>query len=248
MQATPPAPTRLDVAPSRLRALLRGEPWKISVFSFLVALVLLIVVMPLTLDSPHGVWIESVLITLVLLTAVPAVGGGRRTFVASFALVAPAVLGKWISSLRPDLVPESVVLAAAIVFSGFINVLLVRFILMAPRVDFQVLCAGIATYLMLALFWAFVYMLVSQLVPNAFAFSVGPERPLVRFEALYFSFITLNTVGYGDIVPATGVTRMLAMLEATVGTLYMAVMVARLVSLYALPESPEDLSSKENPP
>ena len=50
--------------------------------------------------------------------------------------------------------------------------------------------------------------------------------------ALYFSFITLNTVGYGDITPVSGFARILAVLESTCGLFYMALLVARLVSLY----------------
>jgi hypothetical protein len=53
------------------------------------------------------------------------------------------------------------------------------------------------------------------------------------FTSLYFSFITLSTVGYGDIVPASEVARMLAMVEAMFGMFYMTVLVARLVSLYS---------------
>jgi hypothetical protein len=53
------------------------------------------------------------------------------------------------------------------------------------------------------------------------------------FTSLYFSFITLSTVGYGDIVPASKVARMLAMVEAMFGMFYMAMLIARLVSLYS---------------
>ena len=55
------------------------------------------------------------------------------------------------------------------------------------------------------------------------------------FTAIYFSFITLATLGYGDITPVADVARMLAMLEAMTGTLFVGVMIARLVSLYSVP-------------
>lgn len=56
-----------------------------------------------------------------------------------------------------------------------------------------------------------------------------------RFDALYFSFVTLTCLGCNDIVPVSRVARMLMMVEATTGVLYLAVMIARLVALYSRP-------------
>ena len=78
-------------------------------------------------------------------------------------------------------------------------------------------------------------MLVSRLNPGAFAFNVGTPsvHPVSQFEAYYFSFVTLSTVGYGDITPLSHGARTLAMMEAMTGTLYMAVLISRLVALYS---------------
>ena len=72
---------------------------------------------------------------------------------------------------------------------------------------------------------------------DAFTFTSGPASGhlMKGFTAIYYSFITLSTVGYGDIVPASGTARMLVIMEAMAGTLYMAMLVARLVSLLAAP-------------
>ena len=72
------------------------------------------------------------------------------------------------------------------------------------------------------------------MIPDAFVFSAGPpaSRSMQGFTALYFSLITLATVGYGDIVPVAGVVRMLAAMEAIVGMFYVALLISRLVSLY----------------
>ena len=112
---------------------------------------------------------------------------------------------------------------------------LLRFVLRAKQVDAEVLCAGISVYLILGLLWGLAYTLVAQENPNAFSFSApsGTAATMSGFTAIYFSFITLATLGYGDITPATNVARMLAMLEAMTGTLFVGVMIARLVSLYA---------------
>ena len=99
----------------------------------------------------------------------------------------------------------------------------------------EVLCAATAGYLMLALLWASAYVLVGKLTPGAFAFttSAAGDQKMQGFTSLYFSVMTLATVGYGDIVPVSNAARMLAMMQAMSGTFYVAVLIARLVSLYA---------------
>ena len=126
------------------------------------------------------------------------------------------------------------------VFLGFVVSRLLVFILRAPRVNSEVLCAGIAIYLLLGLLWAIAYRLVAGLAPDAFAFSVPADatQRMTPFAAFYFSFITLTTVGYGDITPVSQLARMLAMLEAMTGTLFVGVLIARLVSLYSSAAGP----------
>jgi hypothetical protein len=209
--------------------------FRYSVAHFLVALVLLLTTVPLVDEFIGGEIVESVLITVVLLSAVIAVGGRRRTLVVGILLVAPAVVGKWIDHVRPGHVPREFTQAAAILFLAFVTYRLLHFILTAPRVDSEVLSAAIATYLILGLVWGFAYSLVAGLNPKAFAFTVPnePTPTMVRFQALYFSFVTLTTVGYGDIVPVSKPARLLAVTESTVGMLYTTILIARLVALYA---------------
>jgi hypothetical protein len=60
------------------------------------------------------------------------------------------------------------------------------------------------------------------------------------FQALYFSFITLNTIGHGDIVPVSKLARMLAIVEAVAGMFYVTLLIARLVSLYSANQARND--------
>jgi voltage-gated potassium channel Kch len=108
-------------------------------------------------------------------------------------------------------------------------------------VDSEVLCAGISVYLLIGLVWSLAYRLVAEQDPKAFAFSTPQDSPLGmnRFNAFYYSFMTLTTVGYGDITPVSKVARMLAVMEAMSGTLFLGVLIARLVSLYSTPSPAE---------
>jgi hypothetical protein len=206
-----------------------------SAVELLVALGLLLVGAPFVEHFRSGDLIEGVLITVVLVSAVLAVGGRHRSLAVALALVLPVIVGKWANHLWPERVPPVAFLAPGLLFILFVILRLLRFILGARRIDTEVLCAGIATYLMLGLLWSFAYILTARLDPKAFLFTVGPDSShlMKGFTSLYFSFITLSTVGYGDIVPASSVARMLSMTEAVTGTLYMATLIARLVSLYS---------------
>jgi voltage-gated potassium channel Kch len=216
-----------------------------SAAEFLVTLVLMLVATPFVGDIKGGNFIESVLMTIVFLAGMLAVGRRRKTLVIAIILAGPAIFGKWINHLRPDLVPEEVFFTAGLVFAVFLVVQFLLFILRAPRVNSEVVCAGLSLYLMLGLCWMFAYMVLAGINPNAFAFTVGPAAGHVmdKFTAYYFSYVTLSTVGYGDIVPVSKVARMLAAMEAITGTLFIAVLIARLVAIYSS-QPPADGTAK----
>jgi hypothetical protein len=216
-----------------------------SAVELLLALGLLIVTAPFVQDMSNGDLVEAVLLSLVMVSAVLAVGGSRRTLIIALGLLAPTLAGKWLNHFRPDLLHPAVFLAAAVCFFGFVVARLLVFIVRAPRVDANVLAAGVAGFLLLGLVWATMYLAIARLNPAAFNLPTAPGAPatLDSFGAFYFSFITLCTVGYGDITPVSKAARMLAMLEAIIGLFYMAVLISRLVSVYSSAPRPTQTGS-----
>jgi hypothetical protein len=225
------------------RSRLIAGVYRYAVACFLAALVAMFLSAPLIERLEYGNHIVTAVLTVVLLFAVLAVGNRRSTLIWAVVLVAPAVIAKWLSHLR--VVAPEYWLIPGLLFVMFVIIHLFGFILRAPRVDSEILCAAIAAYLMLALLWSFFYMLVADLIPESFVFSTGPasERVMKGFTALYFSFVTLCTVGYGDIVPISGMARSLAMMEAAVGVFYVATLISRLVAIY----SSQDLTNRKPP-
>lgn len=104
-----------------------------------------------------------------------------------------------------------------------------RFALRAKQVDAEHLYAALGAYLLAGIFFGSFYWVLEEVNPGTFAHN----GELSRMSAIYFSFVTLATLGYGDIVPRTDVARGLAIVEGVGGQLFLAVLVARLVSLYA---------------
>jgi ion channel len=211
---------------------------RVSTVQLLVALALLFFFFPFVEEVKGGDIIVTILFSLVLLCGVVAVADRKVVFFIALVLAVPAIVGRWISHFRPDLVSPSIFLALGLLLIAFVVANLLRFVFRAPVVNVEVLCASISAYLMLGLLWTVAYWLVDQLSPGAFAFNTNAGAQSIRgFNAFYFSFITLSTVGYGDITPVSKVARMLAAMEAMTGLLYVAVLIARLVAIYSSPKS-----------
>src|SRR6476620_4676425 len=210
---------------------------RFSTVELLIALVLLFVFFPFVEEVKGGDVIVSILLSLVLVSGDPAVADRNGELFIALVLAIPAIVGRWISHFRPDLVPPPVFLVAGLALIAFVVANLLRFVLRAPSVNTEVLCASISAYLMLGLLWTVAYWLVALVNPNAFSFNTGPKETMSGFNAFYFSFITLSTVGYGDIAPVSRIARWLAATEAMTGLLYVTVLIARLVSLYSTPKS-----------
>jgi len=206
--------------------------FRFSMAQFLAALILLLVAYPFVIELQGGDVIVDILMMILLISAVLAVGD--RSWVLTILLVMPALAGPWMDHYGRGMVPYWVISGTHMVFVGFVVNQLLRFILRSARVNSEVMCAGISAYLMLGLLWTSAFLMVSQLNPGAFASVHLPaNQPLGRFDALYLSFVSLTCKGCNDITPLSKVARMLVMMESTIGVLYMAVLIARLVALYS---------------
>jgi len=227
---------------TRGKSFFRLGVFRFSAVELLIALGLLFVTAPLVENLPNGDLLELIPLSLVMIFAVLAVGGHRRDFIVAVALFLPALAARWVNYLSPDFVSPAAFAAFGFVFFGYVIAQLIHFILRAPRVDANVLCAGVSGFLMLGLTWAPLYLLISRLNSAAFSLPAGQGPTLDGFNAFYFSFVSLCTVGYGDITPVSRGAKMLAVLEAITGLFYMAMLISRLVSVYS--SNPPETRSK----
>jgi hypothetical protein len=111
-----------------------------------------------------------------------------------------------------------------------------RFVLRGRVVDSEHIFAALGTYLLAGIVFGVAYHVLDEIRPGSLRMVVAEEGVPATASlgtCLYFSFVTLATLGYGDVVPATELTRTLATLEAVGAQLYLAVLIARLVGLYA---------------
>lgn len=122
--------------------------------------------------------------------------------------------------------------AALIPFQITVIYSLVRFTQLQKQVEVNTIMAAVTIYILLGAIFVPVYGLIETLEPGAFIDNTFPSERVVWQQLVYYSYVTLNTVGYGDILPYNAWARSLSTLEAGVGILYVALAIARLVSLY----------------
>lgn len=216
--------------PVRLLSQFWRADWHLS-FLLGLLLVLVFVLYPM---SDRGLFIGVVLqsfFSLILITGVAMVAS-RRALLALAALfaVGTAAIG-WIRLFAPGswlVVPG--ILAWILFFTMLAGVILIR-VFSEGRINFHRIQGAVAAYLLLGVIWAGCYRLVIHIDPAAFSMPAVADEATLTSKLVYFSFVTLCTVGYGDMTAVHPAARSLAMLEALTGQLFPAVLIARLVSM-----------------
>jgi hypothetical protein len=169
---------------------------------------------------------------LVVNLAAAAVGyGTARGRHRLLAVVTLAVVLHVIGRLLDEETASTGATLLGIALGVFAAIAALRFALAGRKVDAERLSAALSAYLLAGHLFGLTYFQVEQLRPGSFGIGGVPTLPaqLDLHTAIYFSFVTLATLGYGDISPLTPTARGLAVSEAILGQLYLAVLVARLV-------------------
>jgi hypothetical protein len=186
-----------------------------------------------------GKYLFDIFFTTLLLTAVLSVVHSRRTYLVTLILAVVSLLFRVGYQVPGIPVTLGMSLAVSMIFFIFMAGIILQFVLSAGRITVDRIYGALCVYLLIGLMFSIVYCLMSMMQPGAFTFS---ETLLAHHDTtmmtqdniapfLYFSFVTLSTLGYGDITPVTAGAQSLAALEAITGQLYIAVLIARLVGL-----------------
>lgn len=208
----------------------------------LVLLLLLLVSIPVLSFSRHPIvmrFVTEVLFTAIILSAVFAVSERRMTVIIVWVLASLAIIAQITESLLglPWLSLARYVLGILVL--GYTVVLILGHLFSSRRVTLNMIYASLCAYLLIGLLWAVAYSLIYLVDPGAFNMNTGGiasdssrQFGRISIEPIYYSLVTLTTLGYGDITPATPLARMFSAIEAVIGQMYIAVLVARLVGLH----------------
>ncbi len=165
---------------------------------------------------------------LMLISGVAIAWGHRTLMLLTGAISIATIAVRWIDWVRPGHTVQIWVDVTSIASLLAIVFVLLFQVLSRGRVTHVRIQGAIAAYLLLGIVWAYGYHLVNVLHPGSFN---GAATLSTFADWAYYSYVTLSTVGYGDITPATSVARIVSVGEALTGQLYLAVLIARLVAM-----------------
>lgn len=200
--------------------------------TLLFSLLAFIIASPFVDRSPAAQTLFYVLYTAMLLVGSYAVGTRSRAFWVSVVLGLGGIAMLWTGRALSHQVVMSLGLLVYVAFGFVVVGALLGRVLEADRVDFTVLCTAVSIYLLLGIVWSLSYMALQDLVPGSFSLQQMPFSGHGTSHFLYFSLVTLPALGYGDITPLGDFARIWSALEAITGVLFIATLVARLMSLY----------------
>jgi hypothetical protein len=197
----------------------------------LIALLLTLVLGPALNSLTYMRILLNVFWSLVLISSVYAVSHDKSTLLICVLLALPFFAEEWSAQFVQSLPLLVIGKLFGALFFVFVIYHVLRFIYLQREVRGELLVAAAVVYLMIAVMWSYFYVVLEMIQPGSYNLPDADIGPL-QHRCLYFSLVTITTLGYGDITPNTGFAASLSVAEAVVGQLYMTVQVAWLVGIH----------------
>jgi drug/metabolite transporter (DMT)-like permease len=211
---------------------------RVPEYRFGVVLLLLFATFVFLASGPSGDWVAIVAVVLqgaTLLAAFSAAGARRGLWLLGIVVVVVALVAAgWQLLVGGNTVDGALFLLGLLLVAGA-PVVIVRSLIRRRAIDVRTVLGALCVYVLLGMMWSFAYTAVGTLDSDPF---FAEQATATVADYLYFSFVTLTTVGYGDLTAAHGFGRALAVVEALLGQIYLVTVIALLVSQLAHRRSP----------
>ncbi len=214
-----------------------GDPaWYLGPYFIMCCVMVAAVLLYPLVHTLAGVVLLQIVYTAILLSALYTIAQSPVLFRIGVVLLVPALLANWV--LNPVDHPTLSIAASSAILAIMLAAIgeMLRHIIMAKRISQDIIFGSIAVYLLAGVTWAFCYEFLNDIAPGQVIESVGSvltmdNRAAMFPEFTYFSFITLTSVGYGDLAPIGAPARALAIVEGIFGQLYIAILIGKLVGM-----------------
>lgn len=208
---------------------------------FLVLLIITLLLFPFVYEYfERLLGILEIFFSIVLFMAIYILSHNRELLTVSFFLAALTLTIIWFNTLLASKQLMILGLILEISFFTLTTYVLLSHVLSFKRVTADKIYGTISGYLLIGLIFAMIYSIIEQIVPGSFSYDPGLNRfyfhnvgyPFNFARFIYYSFVTLTTLGYGDITALTPPARIFSAFEAIIGQLYIAVLISRIVGLH----------------
>lgn len=214
--------------------------------SLLVGLVSLIVVYPFFYELPFANLILDIFISFILIFSIYSFSQKKQIITIALFFAVPAFIISWSKYFFTNPFLSQIEIFFRILFFGYILIVLTIGVFKARKVTINIIYGSICIYLLMGLTWAFIYSFLEAANPGSFnsaltdfGANANPQEGLT-LRLVYFSYVTLTTLGYGDITPVTPPAQLIATMEAITGQFYLAILVARLIGMYLFEATKSD--------
>lgn len=200
--------------------------------ALLISLLVIFVVYPFIPNFIPRDMILDLFISIVAMAALYSVCNKTNRFLVGLTLVLPSVIFSimhYINDLRVFMILGCI---TKVLFLAYIIVLSIAYLIETNKIDKETIFGAISIYLLLALFWAHNFNLIELFIPGSFQGIESFGEHNLLSSLLYFSLTTLSTLGYGDISPTSLPAQILSTLEAIMGQIFLATLIARLIGLH----------------
>jgi hypothetical protein len=214
--------------------IIKNHIQKLHAARFLVLLILLLLLLVLTPFLNEFVQtriLMDIFLTIIFILIIYTIRLKRHQGIIASILVFPLIIVTWSTYFFEIRTISLLTRIFGALFFAYAAINILRIIAKSEKVTRETIFAAIVAYLLIALMWAFLYMILEVLSPGSFSFpDWGSWGETMRYE--YLSFVTITTLGYGDITPVTDKASALVIMEAVVGQIYMVVLIAWLVGMH----------------
>ena len=202
----------------------------------LAALAIYFLITPFIVDTPILAFFVGVFLTIVLMSSLYVMRHERRFLILSSVLLALALVGNWllVFGFSDGVALQFTVYLTTCLFFMVITYFVLRYVMAHKSITFNSLCGAVCGYLLIGLVWSYIYRALYVLSTHHFS---GAGISKLNVDGLeqgftYYSFVTLTTLGYGDIIPNSNIAKMFAWVEALTGQIYLTVWIAQLVAMH----------------
>ncbi len=215
---------------------LRNFEWRYSVL--LVSIMSLLVISPFLGTGRVQNNVIAVLFLVILIGGIYAISGSRRFLIIAWTLMGLSQVANLVYLFHQGPVLLLFRISLFFLFFGLIGKTILANILRPGTMTADRIFGAICVYLLMGLGWAMAYSTLESFWPGSFRIGeeitmLGPGNEGHQFSVfVYYSFVTISTLGYGDITPVTPPARAFSFLEAVTGQLYLAVLIAGLVGIH----------------